>query len=273
MDSASRHTLRHDLPLSEQLNELTAAVRKTPGDVKLRTHLAQLSMVMGNWERAVSQLQTASQLDPASIPMAQAYREAIRCERVRERVFAGEISAQTVGEPAPWFAQLAQALTSRAQGDASLADDLQAQAFDQAAATPFSIDGREVAWLADADSRLGPLCEVFLNGQYYWLPFERIRSLEIEEPSDLRDLVWIPATLTLSNEGQHPVLIPSRYPRSHEQGNDRLALSTLTEWQPLGEDTWAGLGQRMLVSDQDDHPFLSVRKLLSLATEESVEPA
>ncbi len=264
MDSTSRHTLRHDLPLSEQLDALTAAIRQTPGDVKLRTHLAQLSMVMGNWERAVSQLQTATQLDASTIPMAQTYREAIRCEVLRERVFAGEISAQTVGEPAPWFAHLAQSLTSRAAGETALADDLLAQAFEQAEAVPFSIDGREVAWLADGDSRLGPVCEVILNGQYYWLPFERIHALEIEEPVDLRDLVWIPATLTLSNEGKHPVLIPSRYPLSHRQGNDRLALSSLTEWQPLGEETWSGLGQRMLVSDQDDHPFLSVRAITAL---------
>ena len=45
--------------------------------------------VFGEWERAVTQLDAAAQLDPIALPMAQAYRAAIRCEMLRARVFAG----------------------------------------------------------------------------------------------------------------------------------------------------------------------------------------
>ena len=40
--------------------------------------------------------------------------------------------------------------------------------------------------------RLGPVCEAILNGKYYWIPFERLSRVDIEAPSDLRDLIWAP---------------------------------------------------------------------------------
>ena len=36
------------------------------------------------------------------------------------------------------------------------------------------MDGHGFEWIADADSRLGPLLEVILEGKYYWAPFCRI---------------------------------------------------------------------------------------------------
>ncbi|MET1077921.1 MAG: type VI secretion system accessory protein TagJ [Pseudomonas sp.] len=266
MSETTTSSALHDLPLQDQTSLLSAQIRRTPADAKLRVHLAQLSMVLGAWERAVTQLQAAAQLDAAAIPMAQAYREAIRCERIRERVFAGELRAPTLGEPLPWQELLAQALVARGKGEQAAAADLQAQAYEAASPTPLRLNGEhDLAWLADADSRLGPTCEVLLNGNYYWLPFERVQHLELEAPQDLRDLVWIPGRLTLTDGAEHVVLVPSRYPLSHAQGNDRLSLSALTEWQDLGEDSWGGLGQRCLVSDQDEHALLSIRSLESLA--------
>ncbi|WP_257387618.1 type VI secretion system accessory protein TagJ [Tahibacter caeni] len=254
-------TLRRDQSLAEQQAELIAKIRAKPDSLPLRVHLAQLSMLTGNWSRAVAQLQTAATLSAAAIPMAQMYREAIRCELQREKVFAGEAPPQTIGEPAAWFATLSQSLAHRGKDDA-LADALMREAFDAAPATPFVLDDVPVQWLADADSRLGPVCEIILKGQYYWLPFDHVRQLEFDAPADLRDLVWLPGRLTLRNGGQHVVLVPSRYPRSYGQAEERLVLASMTTWLPVGEDAYAGLGQRCWVSDVDEHPLLAVRRLV-----------
>jgi type VI secretion system protein ImpE len=247
--------------LGEQMQALMARVRTQPSEPKLRIHLAQLAMLLGQWERALTQLQAAAMTDASALPFAQTYREAIRCERLRERVFAGELAPPALGEPPHWFALLAQALAQRAAGQHAAADALQAEAYDAAPATAFELDGQAVAWLADGDSRLGPVCELLLGGNYYWIPFDDVDTLEVEAPTDLRDLVWIPARLTLRNGGQHPVLIPSRYPGSAESGDDGLALSRLTRWDALSESAWAGLGQRMWVSDRGEHPLLDIREL------------
>lgn len=260
MDAAMTRNL-HELSLGEQLADLTAAIRIKPGSAPLRVHLAQLCMLMGDWERAIAQLQTAAQLEASAIPMAQVYREAIRCERVRERVFSGAIAPSCLGEPLPWFATLSEALSRRCAGENALADELQAQAFATADEIPFRMDATEVAWIADGDSRLGPVCEVIVNGHYYWLPFDGIQALELDAPTDLRDLVWTSGTLTLCNGGKHPVLMPSRYPLSHTRNDDRLARASLTLWDEIGADTWAGSGQRTWITDQGEHGMLEVRHI------------
>lgn len=264
--SQSTDTNLFRVPLSQQASDLVQAIRKAPTNASLRVHYAQLCMVMGDWGRAVGQLQTAAQITAQAIPMAQAYREAVRCERMRESVFNGEQTPFTLGEPDAWLQLLFKSLSCASQGDTQQAAALQAQAFEQAAETAFIIDGETVQWIADADSRLGPVCEVFLNGNYYWIPFENIQTLEIDPPSDLRDLVWLPARLTLHNGDKHPVLLPSRYPSSHAQDNDALALASLTEWSAMHQDFWIGMGQRMFITSNGEYPILGVRLLSSQVT-------
>lgn len=250
-----------DSSLDAQLQSLMQQIRQQPADTRLRVHLAQLCMLLGQWERALGQLQAVALAQAAALPFAQTYREAIRCEHLRIRVFAGELAPPVLGEPRPWLALLGQALTHRARGEHAAADALQAQAFEQAEPTPFLIDSARSEWIADADTRLGPCCEILLDGQYYWLPFEDIESLQLEPPVDLRDLVWLPAQLTLRNGGQHPVLLPVRYPASDACADDSLRRAASTQWQPLGELGWAGLGQRLWASDAGEHPLLDCRHL------------
>ena len=94
----------------------------------------------------------------------------------------------------------------------SEAVDLRTQAFELAPAISGSIDGVAFEWLADADSRLGPVLEVIFNGRYYWIPFQQIQYIELEAPVDLRDVVWMPAQFTWVNGGTASGLIPTRYP-------------------------------------------------------------
>ena len=57
-------------------------------------------------------------------------------------------------------------------------------------------------WIADADSRLGPVLEVVLNGRYTWVPFDALSKVSIDAPEDLRDMVWLPAQLMFDNGGE-----------------------------------------------------------------------
>lgn len=245
--------------LAVDLDELTARIRKEPGNAALRTYLFQLLCVQGQWQRALNQLQVAAQLDAAAIPMAQTYREAIRCEMMRAEVFAGKRSPQTIGVPPSWFGLLVEALRLVALGELGKAADLRAEAFEAAEETSVSIDGMSSSWIADADSRLGPVCEIIINGQYYWLPFSLLGELRFEGPEDLRDFVWTPAQLGLANGGQQVALIPSRYPGSESHDDDRIRLCRLTEWENIGSDAWRGMGQRVWTCEAGDHALLDIR--------------
>lgn len=256
---ASHATLRRDQSLDEQEQELREAIRRTPAEPRLRIHLAQLSMIRANWVRAVEQLQLAAKLDPAALPMAQVYREAIRCELVREEVMQGRRAPTVFEDSPPWLLQLVESLAIRALGDAERADALRERAFAEAPATPFAVDGNREDWLADADTRLGPVCEVLLDGDYCWVPFQDIERIALEPPTDLRDLVWIPANLLLGAGDERSVLLPVRYPGTGACQEDPLVLGAMTEWQEVSTGTWLGLGQRLWTGADREYPMLDVR--------------
>ncbi|UWR16391.1 type VI secretion system accessory protein TagJ [Sulfitobacter sp. M368] len=258
--------------LAGALAALQNDVRSRPEDAKLRIFLFQLLCVQGNWERAIAQLKLCAQLDASALPMAQTYREAIICEVFREKVFKGEKDALIFGEPQDWLALLAQALRALAKGDTAQAAQLREEAFDKAPAASGEIDGQDFEWIADADMRLGPVLEIVINGKYFWMPFNVLSSLRIEAPEDLRDTVWTAANLTLNNGGELVGLIPTRYAGTVATGEDAMLLSRTTQWDDLGEGLFAGLGQRLLVTDAAEIPLMDARNIQFAAPSGSAAP-
>lgn len=245
----------------DALAELQAQVRKEPANVKYRIFLFQLLAVLGQWERALSQLNVLGEMDAALLPMTQTYREAIRCELLRADVFAGRRSPLVFGDPEPWVALLLEALRLSAGGHPTLAGAARDQAFEAAKAASGAIDGQPFDWIADADPRLGPMLEAIVNGRYYWIPFQRIRIISLEQPADLRDYIWMPAQLTWTNGGETVGLIPSRYPGSPASADPLVQLGRKTEWLEGEAGTWLGLGQRMLATDQGEYSLLDIRRI------------
>jgi type VI secretion system protein ImpE len=241
------------------LEGLQGAVRKSPADAKLRIFLAQVLMVTGDWDRALNQLKVIGEVDASALPMVHAYSTAIQCERLREDVFAGTRGPLLFGEPEPWIAMLMQSLTMLGQRQTSQAAELRAQALEQAPAASGTLNGTAFEWIADADSRLGPILEVLLSGAYYWVPMHRIASVTIEPPGDARDLVWLPAEFRWTNGGEALGMIPSRYPGSERAEDPALRLGRRTEW--IGPETYLGLGQRVLTTDTAELGLLELREL------------
>lgn len=254
-------TLRDGDPTTA-LKHLIAAVKTKPADARMRIFMAQLLCVLGQWERAHTQLNVAADLLPAAIPMREMVGHALRCELLRAEVFAGKRAPMVFGHPDQWLAMLIESLLQSGQGNQALADDLAARAFEAAPAVPGAIDGERFEWIADADSRLGPVLEAFVNGKYYWIPFSRLTKISLDVPQDLRDMVWSPAYLTFDNGGEVVAMIPSRYPGSQSSEDPQILLSRKTEWTPLGaagSERYAGLGQRLLTSNLGDHSLLNTR--------------
>jgi type VI secretion system protein ImpE len=247
--------------LDEALGQLQSAVRLNPADAKLRTFLFQLLAVRGDWERALNQLQVVGELDASTLPMVQTYREAIRCELLRERVFAGQSTPLAFGEPRQWFAMLVEGLRLTAEGRHGESASIRNQAFEAAPATAGTMDGRPFTWIADADTRLGPVLEVVLNGRYYWMPFESLQRIDIEPPSDLRDVIWMPAHLVFTNGGDSLGLIPTRYPGTARSDDPLLRLSRRTGWTEPGDGAYLGLGQRVLATDGGEYALMDIREI------------
>jgi len=241
------------------LKQLTAAVKASPADAKLRVFLFQLLCVLGKWDRALTQLDLCAEMDAAALAMREMYREAIRCERLREEVFAGRKSPMLFGEPEGWIALLIESLIRSGRGEASEAARLREQAFADAPVTSGTAGDQAFQWIADADMRLGPVLEAIVNGRYYWVPFSRLLQVNIDAPSDLRDFIWAPAQLQFANGGETIALIPSRYPGSATSADGLVALARKTIWDEPQSGVYFGQGQRVFATDVADFDMLAVR--------------
>lgn len=247
--------------LDEALAELKDQIRKDASNPKHRVYLFQMLAVTGEWDRALTQLNTLADLDPIALAMAQMYRLALDCEVLRSQVFAGSRTPLILGEPENWLALLIQSLGHSARQEFPQAIELQSRAFDEAPTTTGTINGQPFEWIADADSRLGPVLEAVVNGGYYWIPFSRIKQIDIDPPEDLRDVVWMPAHFVWANGGEMVGVIPTRYSGSERSTDNAIRLSRKTDWQDCGSDYYIGQGQRMFATDVGDFALMDVRQM------------
>ncbi len=255
--------------LEAALSELQNAVRDNPANSEYRTFLFQLLCVIGNWERALTQLNVVADMDPDALLMAQTYRELLLCEAFRAEVFLGKRAPLLFGEPNSWLVTLIQALSPVAEGLGDKAQVIVTKAMDQAQARAGLIDDQPFEWVSDADMRLGPTFEIVLNGKYYWVPMDNIAEISFSEPEDLRDLVWLPVQIRWINEGSSIAFMPTRYPGSATLDDPQNALARKTEWSDIGDDFYTGAGQRMFTTDNGDFSLLQTRKIEFLQSAES----
>jgi type VI secretion system protein ImpE len=256
MDDSIRACLRNGDTQGAQA-AATAAVKAQPADSKHRVALFQLLCIHGAWERALGQLDVIAQLDSQALPMVGSYREAIKCEAVRAAVFDGKATPLAFGEPRRWLALMVEALHAQAGGKAAAAAALRDEALGEADAAAGTCNGEAFEWIADADTRLGPVLEAIVNGKYYWMPFSALAQIDIEPPEDLRDMVWLPAHFVFVNGGETVGLIPTRYPGAANDEDGLIRLARKTVWT----DDGIGAGQRMLATDSNEYPLLEARTI------------
>jgi type VI secretion system protein ImpE len=251
--------------LEAGLSALQVEIRDKPEDARLRVFLFQLDCVMGRYEKALTQLQVISSLNAETMLLAQIFRPVIACELLRREIFTGKKTPMIFGEPVEWLGLLIHANELVAKGEFLAAAESRNQAFEAAPVTAGKINGEAFEWIADADSRLGPALEAIIEGKYYWVPFFRIQKIEIEKPSDMRDLVWLPAQFTWTNGGSISGHIPARYAGTENSSDGPLRLSRKTDWQQHPGETYIGLGQRILATNANEYPLLECRSIELMA--------
>ncbi len=218
--------------LDEAIEQLGAELRRRPTDVRQRTFLFELLCFAGSHERAGKQLDVLAEASPQAGMGALVYRSALHAERTRQAMFAKGDYPQ------------------HGNGPATVAGTVNG--------TPFSS-------LVDADPRIGPRLEVFVAGEYMWLPLEHIESIQMEAPKRLRDLLWAPAVVRpgarFSGQELGEVLLPVMTPLSWQHDDDAVRLGRVTEWSELASGEQVPVGQKLLLVDGEEFPILEVREL------------
>src|SRR5574343_747314 len=249
--------------LADAIAEVEADIRSKPMETAPRWLLVQLLCVVGDWPRAQKLLASAA---PAVAPgkagamaVEQLYTQLMAAEQARTAVFAGTQAPAFVDDAPPeWVLQLVQALALEGVGDQAAADAARELALAQAPSVAGQCDQGDFAWLADADSRLGPVCEFVHHGQYVWAPLNRVAALHIQEPVRVIDFVWRPVRMVLDDGQVWQGHMPARYPGS-EHGRDAVRLGLETVWKNQGQTCVVGLGQKMWMSDVGEWALSDMR--------------
>lgn len=216
--------------LDEAIESLGAELRKDPTDVQRRVFLFELLSFAGDYGRAEKQLAMAGQGGREASLGALLYHSALHAERNRAEMF--ETGQFPLGDPKP---------------------------------VAGTLNGSPFETLTDADPRIGARLEVFAAGQYLWIPWQHVASVQMSPPQRLRDLLWNPGIVQTGKEfsgielGQ--VLIPALSPLSWQYEDNDVRLGRVTEWVALEDGTEVPVGQKLLLVDGEEFPLLELREL------------
>lgn len=260
--------------LNETLACVESQIKAAPADADLRAAFVQLLCLAGNWTRAQTQLKSWAALKPQAQPTVTLLNQAIHGELQRAVVFAGEGQPRLPGAAYGWAESLFAALQADIQGERMQAQALRQAALDAAALNPGSAleQGCEQAqlfdWLIDGDARLGPICELLVNGSYFWMPFSAIAEMRFQAPASVTDLVWRHTLVRLVDGSEQVCQVPVRYPFAAD-ADDNLRLARLTDWQPLddAQQHYIGHGQKVWLNDSLEFSLLSLETLSFVASD------
>ncbi len=250
--------------LSGAIEQVTQDVKSNPRDLKSRIFLFELLCFAGEFQRAQRQLDAAAQTSgDVKIEMgAQAYRNLLEAEKLRREFFTGAHKTPKFFSEPPAYTALHIDAVGKLHGQEW---DALEQLMEQSASVrqPLSgqCNGKAFSDFHDGDDLLSPFLEVLFQSDYYWLPLEQIERVEIPAPTTLRDLLWTPANVQLSDGPLGDLLIPAQYYGSHENPDDLVKLGRMTNWNSVGNDHLSGLGQRTFFADDTEYPLLEIRTL------------
>ena len=234
--------LYRDGRLREAIKALGVELRKSPLDVKRRTFLFELLLFAGEYDRAEKQLEVLANTSAETAAGVLLYRSSLHAERLRRDMFEKQVTPE-VTDSKP-----------------------ESGTYNE---TPFS-------QFEDSDPRIGPNLEVFIAGSYVWIPISYLRRVEIEPPTNLRDLMWGRARVDTTEEFRFQelgeILIPLISPLSNRHPDELVNLGRETAWEPDNNYGAVPFGAKLMTIDGVDVPLVSIRRLeWSMVQKESTD--
>jgi len=250
--------------LDEAIAAQVQGVKASPGDPNKRLFLFELLLFAGDLERAKRQLDAVRYDEPERDSMVDRYRRLLEAEEFRRRVFREGILPQFLTAPPEHLGKRLQAIQWLRGGQPAEAMKVLREADAAAGAAAGMLNGKAFTLLCDADGLFGPTLEVMAHADYYWLPLEQVETLALNPPKFPRDLVYLPARLSVKGGPTGEVFLPTLYPGSHEAADPQLKLARMTDWKAPAEGEEAparGVGAKLFLVDDDAVPLLEWREL------------
>ena len=245
--------------LAQAVETVTAEVRLRPTDVDRRGLLAEFLCFAGEFERADRQLDLIADQDPRAALGAALFRQLIRGAQARAQVFAEGRVPEFLDPPAPHLQLLLDAGIALRDGRTEAAGHLTAKAETLRPQCAGRLNDADVDDLRDVDDLVAPVFEVLTStGKYYWIPRERVASIEFHAPVRPRDLLWRRVTMEVADGPDGEVYVPAIYPTTAD--DDLARLGRVTDWRGGGATPALGVGQHCWLAGDEAVPILQVHR-------------
>jgi type VI secretion system protein ImpE len=256
----------HELFEAGRLGEATSAalegVRDHPTDSGRRLLLAELLCFGGALERGDNQLDALGHHDAQAMPLIVLFRQLIRGEQARQDFFAEGRVPEFLGVPDGAVRLLLEASVRVREGDVPEALRLLEQVERERPKPSGTCDGAAFQDFRDLDDLTSCVFEVLtMNGKYYWVPIDRVESIEFREPGRPRDLLWRRAHLVVRDGPDVEAYFPALYPGTSADPDERIRLGRATDWRGGEDAPVRGSGQRTFLVGEEAKTILEIQNL------------
>jgi type VI secretion system protein ImpE len=254
--------LFHAGKLREAVAAAVDSVKQHPTDPGFRLLLAELLCFAGELERADTHLSAIGQDDPQALIGINIFRQLIRADQARQGFFTEGRVPTFLGEPRGAMRLLLEASIRVREGALQEATQLLAEADSKRVKVAGTCDGQRFDDFRDLDDLTCCIFEVLtVKGDYYWIPFEVVETIEFSEPERPRDLIWRRAHLVVHDGPDAEVFIPALYPGAAREEDDQIRLGRMTDWRGGETGPVRGVGQRTFLVGEDARPMLELKSI------------
>ena len=241
---------------------LTDEVKKKPADTASRTLLFQALALCGEYDKAFMHLDMISSLDTAKAVAVSAYKDIIRAQSEREKIYRLDKVPSFLTDAPLYFETYWDACIEILKGNLDGVSSLFGKAEEMRPGISGRVNGREFSGIWETDAILSFFIEAFVHDRYVWIPFESVRELVINEPKILPDTIWTPASITTWEGLTANCFLPVQYPASAESESEVIRLGRRTEWEDMGGGYAKGLGQHVYQLGEKDMGLLEIREIV-----------
>jgi type VI secretion system protein ImpE len=261
MSQASAGALFRTGQLQDAVAAAQAAVRRAPTDVAARLLLAELLLFTGNLERIDTILDAAADIDTTTGVVVSEFRQLLRAEVARRQLFSDGRVPEFLGEPNESQRLALAALVALRAGDAAEAGRLAEQSEAARTRVPGQMGDLGFDDMRDADDLLSGSFEVLtVTGKYFWVPTDRVSSLELHAPKRPRDLFWRRASMAVADGPEGDVYLPVIYATGAD--TDALKLGRASDWRSEPGGPVYGVGQRLFLVGEEAKTVMELTVLV-----------
>jgi type VI secretion system protein ImpE len=244
----------------------SAKLRSNPGDLGARLLLAELLLLAGNLERADTILDAATRMEPTVAVTVAEFRQLLRADIARRQLDSTGRMPEFLGEPTPTLRALLAARVALRAGDSTEAARCAGEAERQRPRVPGRLGDSEFDDWRDVDDLCTGVFEILTTtGKYYWIPTERVESVEFVTPQRPRDLAWRRANVSVFEGPDGTVYLPAIYTSEDPDLADTMRLGRATEWRELnsgvGDSLVRGVGLRTFLAGDEAHDIMGLTTL------------